>query len=137
MAYIYSTMTSSVTYHQYQPVKDEKELEEELRKGVRRPVRSVTINGGANVSNKFFETPRGVVTQVSAEELEFLKTDPTFKLHEKNKFVSIDYVKVVDTDRYVEDKDLAPKDLSAPKDDKYYEDINKKSGVKIKPKILK
>ena len=40
---------------------------------------SVVINGGAYVINKkTLETPNGVVTEVSKEELEFLKTQSLF-----------------------------------------------------------
>lgn len=40
---------------------------------------SVLINGGAGVINKkTMETPKGVVTEVTKEELEFLKTQSLF-----------------------------------------------------------
>lgn len=40
---------------------------------------SVIINGGAGViDKKTMETPKGVITEISKEDLEFLKTQPLF-----------------------------------------------------------
>ena len=46
---------------------------------------SVVINGGAGVINKkTMETPKGVITEVSEEELKFLKTQTLFNDKVKN-----------------------------------------------------
>lgn len=54
--------------------------------------RSVTIKGGAGVANEHIQTPRGVATMVTPEDVEVLKRNPLFALHEKNGFVAIDNV---------------------------------------------
>lgn len=46
---------------------------------------AVVINGGAGVINKkTMETPNGVITEVTKEELEFLKTQYLFNLKVEN-----------------------------------------------------
>jgi hypothetical protein len=53
--------------------------------------KGVLINGGANRQHKkTLETPRGVATLVSAEELELLKADPAFQGFVKRGFMSYD-----------------------------------------------
>lgn len=58
MSYVYSTSSASIRY--------------ETEAG------PVTINGGANVSNKHLWTPRGVSTKVTKEQLEALKKVRSF-----------------------------------------------------------
>lgn len=66
--YIYSTLTNSIKINEYAAVEG----------GTPRSVRSILIVGGSNVADKHFITPQGVVTEVSDEELEFLKRDKMF-----------------------------------------------------------
>lgn len=50
--------------------------------GMVKPIKSVTIHGGANVINKTtLETPKGAITEVTDEELEFLMNSSAFKRH--------------------------------------------------------
>lgn len=48
----------------------------------------VTINGGADVTNKLLVTPQGVVTEISAEQLDLLKENKVFQQHLENGVVS-------------------------------------------------
>jgi hypothetical protein len=83
MPLIFSTMTGSVTYTDWKLSPG----------GLSIAGREVTIKGGANVADRrTILTPRGIGTQVSEEDYEFLKTDPTFIMHEKNGFITIDAV---------------------------------------------
>lgn len=51
----------------------------------------VLVHGKANVQNKkTMETPRGVATQVSKEELELLKVDPHFQNFVKRGVMVVD-----------------------------------------------
>jgi hypothetical protein len=49
----------------------------------------VLIEGGTGVANKNLVTPRGVVTQVTAEQLEYLERNTVFALHKKNGFIVV------------------------------------------------
>lgn len=67
--YVYSTLTSDQSYGTTDGV--------------------VTINGGANVSNKHLLTPRGVATEIDASQRDALQEHAVFAAHQKNGFVSI------------------------------------------------
>lgn len=83
MPLIFSTMTGSVTYTDWKLSPG----------GLSIAGREVTIKGGANVADRrTIITPRGIGTQVSDEDYEFLKSDPTFIMHEKNGFITVDAV---------------------------------------------
>lgn len=74
MAYIISRESASVDYPRYVRTKAGVEVQ-----GI------VTINGGAGVINKkTMETPKGVITEVTKEELAFLKTQYLFNLKLEN-----------------------------------------------------
>lgn len=115
--YIVSTLSAPVTYTFYGA----------LSGNMKKVIKEITINGGANVANKrTLVTPSGVPTQVSADELEMLKKHPVFKKHEAS-----GHVKIVNTG-YQEEaekaaKDMAEKDTSAPRTPKDYEKEGKKS----------
>lgn len=64
----------------------------------------VHIRGGANLADKFLQTPLGVMTPVTDDEAKFLEEHNIFKLHKKNGFVSIEYkAKASDVDAVVAD----------------------------------
>lgn len=71
----------------------------------------VVVKGGAGVANERIVTPRGVATRVTAEEVEYLRQNEIFKLHEKNGFVMVseDYV-----DPDIAAADMTGRDNSAP-----------------------
>lgn len=50
----------------------------------------ITVNGGAGVINKrSLETPQGVVTELTDEQIDKLKSHPVFKMHLANGAVAI------------------------------------------------
>lgn len=74
MAYIVSKASQDIEYADW--VK--------TRNGLNIKKKSVIIKGGANVLNKkTMETPNGVMTQVSAEDLKFLQSHSAFKRAEE------------------------------------------------------
>lgn len=75
--------------------------------------KGVLIKGGANVGGKGLITPKGVVTHVSDEELEFLETVPAFQRHKAAGHITV--VKSAKPDAEKVAKDMTPKDKSAPK----------------------
>lgn len=87
MPYVYSTATCSGTYVEYKPDNDKGH-------GHSVPLKQVTINGGHGVATKHLVTPKGVVTKVTDEELEFLLKNQAFQRHMKAGFMSYDNKKV-------------------------------------------
>ena len=72
MPYIVSSLSSDNRYAFY----------EKTSGNVLRVKKEILIKGGANVTDKkTLLTPKGAVTEVSAEELELLKTNIGFKNH--------------------------------------------------------
>lgn len=83
MPLIFSTMTGAVTYTDWKLSPG----------GLSIAGKQVTIKGGANVADrKTIITPRGIGTEVTDEELAFLENDPTFKMHKKGGYITIDSV---------------------------------------------
>lgn len=71
----------------------------------------VFIAGGAGVANDRLITPRGVATEITESQAEYLRANPMFQLHEKNGYVQIS------TDNVHPDKaaaDMTGRDQSAP-----------------------
>lgn len=100
--YVYSTLSAGVEYTGY---KTGGANDLPAKNGV------VYIAGGANVADTNFVTPRGVVTGVSNDELEFLRGNTVFQLHEAN-----GYITVTDSleDEDVVVSDMTGRDPSAP-----------------------
>lgn len=88
--YVYSTLSSSMTYTNYVgPATADNDMPT--------PRARVEVKGGAGVSRPGAErvyTPRGVVTEVNADELRELMNNELFKIHLKNKFVTVEEVEV-------------------------------------------
>ncbi|EAO0065952.1 hypothetical protein GPN87_003083 [Salmonella enterica] len=99
--YIYSTLTGSQAYQVYR------------QGGADLPLvdKTILVAGGANVANKHFITPRGVVTSVTDEELELLEKNPVFALHKANGFITVE-AKEVSVEKVV--SDMEARDESAP-----------------------
>ncbi|EEV4189247.1 TPA: hypothetical protein PN979_003150 [Escherichia coli] len=78
--YIYSTLTGSQAYQVYR------------NGGADLPIaeRAILVAGGANLADKNFITPKGVVTTVSDEDLALLKQNPVFQLHKSNGFIVVE-----------------------------------------------
>ncbi len=112
MPQVASTLTSDVKYNLYRT--------EKKGGGVNTILHSVLIRGGHGVAhrreNGGMDTPNGVLTTITADDLELLKADEVFLTHQKNGFV-----RIIETERKVESakvaKDLAAKEPSAPLDD--------------------
>lgn len=77
--YLYSTLGADVIYPVYVPGGADLPLVEA----------EVLVKGGAGVINKRLDTPEGIVTAISGEQLEALNTSPVFKQHVKNGFIII------------------------------------------------
>lgn len=77
---VFSTLASPVTYTRWE------------RGANNHPVAkaSVTIKGGAGVANSHVQTPRGVATLITPEQLAILKADKTCQLHMRNGHITID-----------------------------------------------
>ena len=104
MPYVYSTITNTTEYCEYKTDPEARQLPILLRK--------VAILGGSGVANKHMVTPRGVVTKVTDDELEFLKGNKAFQRHMARGFIRIDTAKI-DADLVA--ADMTKGDDSAPK----------------------
>ena len=104
MPYVYSTLSSDQTYCQYPKKADPK--------GIPQIIQKVNINGKANVTNKkTFVTPKGVVTEITDEQLKILEGIPAFRDHREAGFIVVDTKKTEPAE--VAKKDMSPKDLSS------------------------
>lgn len=126
MPQVASTLTSDVKYT----------LWDSQTGGVNREIMHVTIRGGHGVAHRRahggIETPVGIITSVTDEQLAFLLKDEVFQLHMKNH-----YVKIIENDRKVEPekvvKDLEAREPSAPLNDADF----KEGGRAQAPEALK
>lgn len=84
MPYVVSTLANSQAYAEYETF--EASGSQMARPAVSK--RKVLIQGGAHVQGAL-RTPEGVLTRVSDEEVEFLKTIPLFIQHEKGGHIKI------------------------------------------------
>lgn len=108
--YVYSTLTNSQTYTGWRQAGANDLPVQEW---------AVTINGGTNLANKHLVTPRGVVTEITAEQEALLQTNMVFQLHVKNGFIKIDKKSV---DAEIVAADLEGRDKSSPIVPEDYED---------------
>lgn len=99
--YIYSTLTSDQIYTNYKASPN----------GVPQATSKIFVKGGANLMTKHMVTPRGVVTEVTAEELAELRNNEVFKLHQANGFIQVSEAKT-DVEKAV--SDMVGRDQSAP-----------------------
>lgn len=99
--YVYSTLSSDVNYTNHVPGGGDLPI----------ALPSVHIKGGAGVANDRLITPRGVVTEITEEEAEYLRANTVFQLHEQNGFVEISDVSI-DPDKAA--ANLEGRDQSAP-----------------------
>lgn len=108
--YVYSTLTCDQRYLNHAP--GGADLPIALGEGV-------FIKGGAGVANDRLITPRGVATEVTESEVEYLRANQVFQLHEKNGFVMVSE-ETIDADKaaaVMENRDgsapIVPQDLPA------------------------
>lgn len=115
MTIVLSTLTSAQDYTFYQKGGED---------GVNQPVRTIHLNGGANLADQHFVTKDGVVTDLSDADIEMLKTHPVFQLHVNNGFVRILNTPTEETKAKT---DMEAEDKSAPLTPAKYEKRGKKS----------
>lgn len=116
--YVYSTLAADVSYNHYVA----SEIVKSLIPGVApkatqvpRIEKSVLIKGGAGVAPagiRRLETPLGVSTPVTDDELELLEKNDVFQLHVKNGYITVRRKKV-DAEIVVADG-MESRDVSAP-----------------------
>lgn len=100
-AYVYSTLANSQHYTDYKHGPHDMPIKEH----------SVFVKGGTGIASKHLITPRGVVTEVSEEDAQFLERNHHFQEHAKRGFVSIERT-YVEPEKAASDMDL--NDPSAP-----------------------
>lgn len=111
MPFIYSTLTCSNTFVLYAPKNDPNALS--------RIIKRIEIHGGHGMKHpKALDTPKGVVTQVSDEELDLLQQSSSFKRQVAAGFIVVD-AKKIETEKMAEN--MAQKDASAPLTPKDFE----------------
>jgi hypothetical protein len=79
--YIFSTLAAAVNYLNHE------------KGGADLPVpvgTGVLIKGGTGVADRNLVTPRGVMTEITAEELVYLEQNPVFQLHKRNGFITVE-----------------------------------------------
>jgi len=99
--YVYSTLASDVAYTNHMAGGGDMPIE----------LPPVTIKGGAGIANERLMTPRGVVTEVTEQEVEYLRQNEVFKMHEKNGFIEVSESRV---DPDIAAADMTGRDNSAP-----------------------
>ena len=77
MPYVLSKLSNSQCYTIYAKGVD----------NINIPVESVEIKGGADVTDKNLVTPEGVITNVTPEQLEILKSNKDFQRHLEGGYV--------------------------------------------------
>lgn len=119
MPYILSKLSNSQIYTKWA----------QGQNGINHIAAKVEIKGGADVINKkTLETPNGVVTEVTDNDLDILKQNPDFIRHVEGGYISIIDNKITEDKAAEKAKDM-PKDNSAQKTPKDF----KKSKGKAKP----
>jgi len=84
--FIYSTLAANQAYTTYVPT-DVKQLPKVKK--------AVLIKGGTGVTEaRHIQTPKGVVTEVTDEELQALQENTSFRDHVKNGYITIEAKKV-------------------------------------------
>lgn len=99
--YVYSTLAAAMDYTTYQPGGGDLPQVDAV----------VRVEGGANIPDKYMRTPLGVCTPVTEAELEALRKNDVFNLHEKNGFI---IVRDKEVDVEVAAADMEGRDKSAP-----------------------
>lgn len=99
--YVYSTLSADVAYTNHADGGGDMPI----------ALPPVLVKGGAGIANDRFFTPRGVVTEVTEEQAEYLRANPIFRMHEKNGFVQ---VSEASTDPEKAAADMQGRDKSAP-----------------------
>lgn len=111
MPFIYSTLTCSNSFVVYATKTDPKALS--------RIVKRIEIHGGHGMKNpQALDTPMGVVTKVTDEELKLLEENLSFRKQIASGFIVVDNKKV---EPALKAADMSLKDASAPMTPKDFE----------------
>lgn len=102
--YVYSTLSNDQAYTNYAPARGG-------ANNLAIQQHQVVIAGKANITDKRFVTPQGVVTKVSAEDFAALQQNSVFKLHVENGFITYSEKK---KDADLVASDMTGRDQSAP-----------------------
>ena len=127
MPFIYSTLSCNQRYVKYA---------EAAVGSLPREERAISIAGGANVANKNLITPRGVVTEVTDEDLALLKENKLFQIHVKNGFVTIEERKA-DVEKVASDMEARSQDAPITPEDYNVTDSHDAKGTTVKAKKRK
>lgn len=127
MPYLYSTLSCSQRYVKYAPA---------VAGGVPREERSVFVAGGANVANKNLITPRGVVTEVTDEELALLRENDLFKIHVSKGHIVVEDRKH-DVEKVIPDMEARSPDAQIEPQDYDVSGTHTTDGVKVTAKKKK
>lgn len=122
MYFVFSTLTNGTTYAIYRKVPAD------LVGSTPIADRKIAINGGSNVAPlpQFgIVTPKGVMTEVSDEDMELLLQDFHFNEHVKHGFITFEQ-KPMAVEKAIEG--MEKKDLSAPKTPEDFEKVEKDDG---------
>lgn len=104
--YIQATMSAGVNFRIFADAP---------RSPIAQVVRTIHVNGGANVRDKnSIFTPNGMMTEVSDEDYALLEKNSLFNQLRANGYI------VVTNDHHLDVKDNKPKDKSAQKTPDYY-----------------
>lgn len=116
MPYIYSSLSNDNVFHVY-----------DNHPRVATPKASILIKGKANVQDRTtFQTPRGMATKVSDDELKLLQTIPQFQRKLKAGFFEIDEKATHEHGAESAGVNM-PKDKSAQDTEESYKKSGKKS----------
>lgn len=119
--YVYSTLAASVAYTLWNKTS---------ANDLPHADRSITIVGGAGVADKRLETPYGVATKVSADDLALLMDN-----HQFNHHVNAGHIKVSEAFADADDvaADMNGRDPSAPLVPQDYKDRNTEDPTSVAP----
>lgn len=127
MPHIASTLSTGMDYTFYKPTQE--------GDNINTVHHTVTLKGGANVAQRGtanLYTADGIVTHITDEDYDLLKTNEVFKLHEKNGFVKVLKSKISGTKAA---QDMEAEDKSSPLTEKDTEKGGRLQGATIKKKI--
>lgn len=125
-------MAAEKTYFVYSKLSNSQLYTEFVAGGADVPAvsHSVHIKGGTGLADKHIITPLGVRTEITARDVESLKSNVVFQQHEKNGFIKIE-AKAYDIEKVV--ADMGDKvDPSAPLTEADYGDETLTGGVSVK-----
>lgn len=103
MPHIYSTLTNPQNYCSYSEL--------DGKNAVVQKQRSVHIKGGSGLANKNLQTPLGVMTFVTEDQLKFLQAHRSFNKHVAAGYITVRN-EIVNTEKAA--ADMTTRDESAP-----------------------